>query len=127
MVFLYTDAFVTIATINLDALVKFYTDFFKKEPVKLMPNIYAEFQLTGVKLGIFKAKKTNESEFINSLKSKMSLCLEVSNLEDAIAHLTVLGYPPPGKITTASHGREIYAYDPDGNRIILHQSKMDSG
>jgi catechol 2,3-dioxygenase-like lactoylglutathione lyase family enzyme len=125
MVFQYTDAFVTIATINLEKLVVFYTNFLEKEPVKLMPNIYAEFQLSGVKLGIFKVKKTNESEFISSLKSKMSLCLEVSNLEDAIAHLTILGYPPPGKITTASHGREIYAYDPDGNRIILHQSKMD--
>ncbi|NEU75858.1 glyoxalase/bleomycin resistance/dioxygenase family protein [Hassallia byssoidea VB512170] len=127
MVFQYTDAFVTIATIHLDMLVVFYTNILKKEPVKLIPNIYAEFQLSGVKLGIFKAKKTNESEFINSVKSKMSLCLEVSNLEDAIAHLTTLGYPPPGEITTASHGREIYAYDPDGNRIILHQSKVVSG
>jgi catechol 2,3-dioxygenase-like lactoylglutathione lyase family enzyme len=127
MVFQYTDAFVTIATIELETLVRFYTNFFIKEPAKIIPNIYAEFQLPGVRLGIFKPKKTNESELISSLKSKMSLCLEVSNLEDAIAHLTTLGYPPPGDITTASHGREIYAYDPDGNRIILHQSKMDSG
>ncbi len=52
----------------------------------------------------------------------MSLCLEVSNLEDAIAHLKTLGYPPPGNISIASHGREIYAYDPDGNRLILHQN-----
>lgn len=127
MVFQYTDAFVTLATIDIESLVLFYTDFLVNKPVKIIPNIYAEFQLSGVKLGIFKPKKTNESELINSLKSKMSLCLEVSNLEDAIAHLTVLGYPPPGEITTASHGREVYAYDPDGNRIILHQSKMDNG
>ncbi len=126
MVFQYTDAFVTTATVDLDKLVQFYTNLLIIKPVKIIPNIYAEFQLPGVKLGIFKPKKTNESEFINSLKSKMSLCLEVSNLELAIAHLTALGYPPPGEITTASHGREIYAYDPDGNRIILHQSKMDS-
>jgi catechol 2,3-dioxygenase-like lactoylglutathione lyase family enzyme len=125
MVFQYTDAFVTIATTDLEISVCFYTDLFKIKPVKIIPNVYAEFQLKGVKLGIFKAKTTNESEFTNSLKSKMSLCLEVSNLEDAIAHLTILGYPPPGEITTASHGREIYAYDPDENRIILHQSKMD--
>lgn len=127
MVFQYTDAFVTITTINLDNLVNFYTIVLREEPLKLIPNIYAEFKLSGIKLGIFKPKKTNESEFINSVKSKMSLCLEVSNLEDAIAHLTVLGYPPPGEIITASHGREIYAYDPDGNRIILHQSKMGNG
>ena len=126
MVFQYTDAFVTIATTDIENIVLFYTEFLGEKPIKLIPNVYGEFQLIGVKLGIFQPKKTNESEFINSLKSKISLCLEVSNLEDAIAHLTALGYPPPGKITTASHGREIYAYDPDGNRIILHQSKMDS-
>ncbi len=25
-------------------------------------------------------------------------------------------------LITASHGREIYAFDPAGNRLILHQS-----
>ena len=43
------------------------------------------------------------------------------NLEAAIAHLDVLGYLPPGEIMTASHGREIYAYDPIGNRLILYE------
>ncbi len=52
----------------------------------------------------------------------MSLCLKVPDLEVAIAHLTRLGYPPPGEILTASHGREIYAYDPDGNWLVLHQA-----
>jgi hypothetical protein len=52
----------------------------------------------------------------------MSLCLEVTDLENAIAHVTALGYPPPGEIITGSHGREIYAYDPDRNRLIIHQS-----
>ncbi|MFM7372329.1 MAG: VOC family protein, partial [Sphaerospermopsis kisseleviana] len=61
------------------------------------------------------------SELVSDSKSPLSLCIEVSNLENAIAHLTSLGYPPPGKISIASHGREIYAYDPDGNRLILHQ------
>ncbi|NJO93776.1 MAG: hypothetical protein HC820_04390, partial [Hydrococcus sp. RM1_1_31] len=48
--------------------------------------------------------------------------LEVENLETAIAHLTEMGYSPPGEIAIASHGREIYVYDPAGNRIILHES-----
>ena len=52
----------------------------------------------------------------------MSLCLEVVSLEDSIDRLAHLGYPPRGPITIASHGREIYADDPDGNRLILHQS-----
>ena len=122
MVFQYTNAFVTIASVNCEELVNFYTRFMEQKPIILIPNIYAEFYLVGMRLGIFKPKNTNESEFEAIAKSKISLCLEVSNLEDAIAHLTSLGYPPPGKISIADHGREIYAYDPDGNRLILHQA-----
>ncbi|MEH2312063.1 MAG: VOC family protein [Nostoc sp.] len=131
MVFQYTNAFVTIASVNCEELVHFYTRFLEQKPIILIPNIYAEFDLVGMRLGIFKPKNTNESEFEAMsndkpfyvyAKSKISLCLEVSNLEDAIAHLTALGYPPPGKISIADHGREIYAYDPDGNRLILHQA-----
>ncbi|MEH2392579.1 MAG: VOC family protein [Nostoc sp.] len=122
MIFQYTNAFVTIASVNCEELVNFYTRFLEQKPIILIPNIYAEFNLVGMRLGIFKPKNTNESEFETIAKSKISLCLEVSNLEDAIAHLTALGYPPPGNISIADHGREIYAYDPDGNRLILHQA-----
>ncbi|MDM9382810.1 VOC family protein [Chlorogloeopsis sp. ULAP01] len=123
MLFQCTDAIVTLASINIETLVVFYTKLLGFEPVTLISNVYAEFQLPGLKLGIFKPKQTNSSEFENSVRSKMSLCLEVSDLENAIAHLNLLGYPPPGEIIVASHGKEIYAYDPDGNRLILHQSK----
>ena len=135
MVFRYTNAFVTIASVNFEKLVNFYIQLLEQKPVIWIPNVYAEFNLVSMRLGIFKPKNTNESEFEaisndNPLsvyaKSKISLCLEVSNLEDAIAHLTVLGYPPPGNISIASHGREIYAYDPDGNRLILHQAGRKS-
>ncbi|MEH2086628.1 VOC family protein [Nostoc sp.] len=131
MVFQYTNAFVTIASVNFEKLVNFYTKLLEQKPVSLVPNVYAEFNLVSMRLGIFKPKNTNESEFEAMsddkllcvyAKSKISLCLEVSNLEDAIAYLNALGYPPPGEISIASHGREIYAYDPDGNRLILHQA-----
>ena len=121
MVFQCTTAFVTLASINIEELVLFYTQLLT-QPKLYIPNVYAEFQLPGVKLAIFKPKEMNQSEFENAFKSRMSLCLEVTNLENAIAHITALGYPPPGEILTASHGREIYAYDPDGNRLIIHQS-----
>lgn len=124
MIFPYTEALVTIATLNFNQLVNFYIDLLTKKPVIYIPNVYAELQLPGVRLGIFQPKKTHTSEFTTSTKSTISLCLEVSNLEDAIAHLTNLGYPPPGEISIASHGREIYTYDPDGNRIILHQGNF---
>ncbi len=120
MTFQYTDAFVTLAAADAEILVWFYRQLLEQEPKPYIPNVYAEFRLTGLRLGIFQPKPNHRQEFENSSQSTMSLCLEVDDLEDAIAHLTSMGYPPPGEITTASHGREIYAYDPVGNRLILH-------
>jgi len=122
MSFHYTDAFVTLAANDLETLVQFYAQLLDQEPKPYILNVYGEFQMPGLRLGIFRPKENHRVEFENSTQSGMSLCLEVDDLEEAIAHLTHLGYPPPGKITTASHGREIYAYDPSNNRLILHQS-----
>ena len=122
MRFRYTDAFVTLAAIDIDTLVQFYSQLLAQEPKPFIPKIYAEFQVSGLRLGIFKPKQNHEPEFANSTQSGMSLCLEVEDLEEAIAQITNLGYPPLGEVTTASHGREIYAYDPASNRLILHQS-----
>jgi predicted enzyme related to lactoylglutathione lyase len=122
MAFHYSAAFLTLASADIDTLVRFYTQLLNQEPKPYIPNVYAEFQLSGLRLGIFKPKESQANEFSNSAQSGISLCLEVGDLEEAIAYLTSLGYPPSGEITTASHGREIYAYDPDGNRLILHQS-----
>jgi predicted enzyme related to lactoylglutathione lyase len=127
MLFQCTDALVTLASFEFERLVSFYTNLFHQKPEHVISNVYAEFQLASLKLGIFKPKQTHYLEFEHSTKSKISLCLEVTSLEDAIAHLTALGYPPPGKIIIASHGREIYAYDPDGNRLILHQFELKKG
>lgn len=124
MEFNYTKAFVTLAALDFDHLVQFYQKLLQTEPVPYLPSVYAEFQLKGLTLGIFKPKASHEKEFANSVNSGMSLCLEVENLEDAIAFLTTMGYPPSEKISIACHGQEIYVYDPQGNRLILHQSIM---
>ncbi|GAB4196000.1 MAG: hypothetical protein Fur006_42970 [Coleofasciculaceae cyanobacterium] len=126
MSFLYTDAFVTLAAADVETLVQFYRQLLDREPNPYIPNVYAEFQMSGLRLGIFQPKPTHLQEFEQSAQSGMSLCLEVDDLEGAIAHLSSIGYPPPGEITTASHGREIYAYDPAGNRLILHQCASES-
>ena len=124
MSFLYSAALVTLADLNNEVLVKFYTKFLDLEPNPYIPNTYAEFQLPGLRLGIFKPKDSHKSEFSGIGKNGMSLCLEVSDIEIAIARIWTLGCPPPGEIITASHGREIYAFDPAGNRLILHQSTL---
>lgn len=121
----YHEIWVTIATPDLAALVDFYQNLLQQSPQVYLPKKYAEFQLSGLKLGIFCPKASYQAEFAQNQSGAMSLCLEVENLETAIATLTHLGYPPPGNIETASHGREIYGYDPAGNRLILHQSSSN--
>jgi predicted enzyme related to lactoylglutathione lyase len=118
---MFASALVTIASSNFDLLVDFYRQFLGSAPQQYIPRVYAEFTIAGLRLGIFCPKSDRQSEFGQPSQSGMSLCLEVDSLERSIASLSQLGYPPPGQIITASHGREIYAYDPDGNRLILHQ------
>lgn len=115
-------AFVTLAHPNIEMLLEFYSQLLGVQPQSYIRGVYGEFQLPGLRLGIFKPKSTHAVEFSHQSRSRMSLCLEVEDLDEAIAHLQQLGYPPPGEVIIASHGREIYAYDPGGNRLILHQS-----
>lgn len=121
MSFEYRDALVTLAAVDFEVVVKFYAELLAQEPKPYVLQVYAEFRMAGLRLGIFKPKATHEAEF-NSIGGGMSLCLEVVDLEQAIADLANLGYPVSGEVMIASHGREIYAYDPMHNRLILHQS-----
>ncbi|HSM81906.1 MAG TPA: VOC family protein [Nodosilinea sp.] len=116
-----TSAFVTLASMEFERLVDFYSQLLGQAARPYQPNRYAEFQLPGLRLAIFRPKIDQAGEFAAPGSGAMSLCLEVVEVAGAIAHLTRLGYPPPGPVITASHGREVYAYDPDGNRLILHQ------
>ncbi len=120
--FKYNSTFVTIAAKDLNTSIEFYRQLLQQDPKLFIPKVYGEFNLKGLRLGIFQPKKSNQSEFANSTGSGMSLCIEVENIEKAIEHLRAIGSAPTGEIITASHGKEIYAYDPDGNRLILHQS-----
>ena len=119
----YTDAFITIATTDLEKAIAFYHKLLDRQPQPYIPNVYAEFNLKSLRLGIFKPKVDNLAEFSNSRHSGLSICLEVEDLEATIEHLKEMGYPASGDIKVASHGKEIYAYDPMDNRLILHQSK----
>ena len=117
----YSDIFVTIATVKVEPTVNFYSQLFARQPTVYRSEVYAEFQLEQLRLAIFKPKSEHQAEFAN-YGSAMSFCIEVEDLERAIACMSDLGCPPEGEIITASHGREIYGCDPAGNRLILHQS-----
>jgi hypothetical protein len=118
----HTSVFVALADLDGHALTHFYKALFIQDPSIDIPNAYAEFVLPGIRLGLFKPNYTHQAEFESLSSGSMSLCIEVERLEVAIAHLTTLGCPPPGPIQHTSHGREIYAYDPQGNRLILHEA-----
>jgi predicted enzyme related to lactoylglutathione lyase len=114
--------FVVIATVNLPSLVEFYVQLLQQQPKTYLPNIYAEFDLVGLQLGIFVPKPNHRQEFSYSQQTSLSICLEVDNLEETIVYLRTINYPRQPEISIASHGRETYIYDPDGNRLILHQN-----
>lgn len=122
----YQRAWITLAPKNFSTACEFYSQLFGKPPDKTLIRsdqlIYAEFHLTGFNLGIYAPKSPPEA----SGHSPLSMCFQVDDLESSIAHITRLGYPPPGEIVIASHGREVYAFDPDGNRLILYQAKVRS-
>jgi len=110
----------TIAALDLDRLVEFYTLFLCREPVIWIKDVYAEFEVSGLRFGLFKPRSSDQPEFAGNCGA-MSLCLEVENLEAAIASLTELGQAPEEASVTTDYGVEIYAYDPEGNRLILYQ------
>jgi len=114
-------AFITLASVNLAAQVEFYSAFLAIAPQPHAPT-YAEFELPGLRLAIFSPKPSSAAEFTAANSGAMSICLEVNDLNSAIARLKDLGHSPPKEIMHTSHGDEVYAYDPDGNRLILHQS-----
>lgn len=102
-------------------LVRFYQEFLDCLPVIDVPESYAEFQgLSGLRLGIFWPQASHRSEFAAATSGAMSLCVEVADLDAAIARVRAAGGRCAGMIFTAAHGQETYAYDPVGNRLILH-------
>jgi predicted enzyme related to lactoylglutathione lyase len=106
-------------------LKQFYQDLLGQAPTLDIPNVYVEFDLPGFRLGLFKPKLDQQAEFRSQNPGGMSLCLHVENLETAIAHLQNLGHPPLQTIQQTSHGRELYLYDPYGNRIILYEPQVE--
>jgi catechol-2,3-dioxygenase len=114
-------AWVTLAATDFERSLQFYRSLLDQEPTSQIPNAYAEFTIAGLRLGIYKPRATELSSIKQDISfPTLSLCLEVEDLERAIVHLSGLNCPL-GEVITAAHGQEIYAYDPDGNRLIFFQ------
>lgn len=115
-------AWVTIAAVDFDRSLRFYCHLFQQDPQSFAAAKYAEFEAFGIRLGIYRptAEESPEKSPI-TLFPAVSLCVQIENLETAIAALDQVD-TDVGEIRSVSHGREAYAYDPDGNRIILYEA-----
>jgi len=117
-----TEAFVAVGAIALDNLVTFYSQLLNQKPQPYQLGIYAEFRLPGLRLAIFLPKLDHQGEFQSTNTGSISICLQVQDLGEVIRELEAMVYPV-GNIITASHGRELYLYDPEGNRLIFYEPK----
>ncbi len=117
-------AWVTIAAMQFDRSVQFYRCLFQQEPQIFTPEKYAEFQAFGIRLGIYRPtiEESPERSPI-TLFPAVSLCMQIEDLEKAIALLDQAD-AHVSEVRSVSHGREAYAYDPDGNRIILYEPSL---
>jgi predicted enzyme related to lactoylglutathione lyase len=118
----YSEVFITIGAEPWREVVDFYEKFFLVVPQPCAENRYAEFKLGALRLGIFKPSADHTREFQGNSGS-LSFCVEVEDLEQAIAKVISANGTVSPEIVEASHGRECYAYDLLNNRIILHEAR----
>lgn len=114
-------ALMTLATLDFDRMQAFYTALLGIEPRMIQPHRYAEYHLPSLHLGLFQPSTPNQLEFSQAQHSPFSLCIQVTDLDTTIQNLTALQVTLQDTVQSASHGREIYAYDPEGNRLIFYQ------
>ncbi|WP_337175665.1 VOC family protein [Paludisphaera sp.] len=116
----FTGAFAAIGAEDFARAVAFYGALFGREPDERIRDSYAAFHLPALRLAIFRPRAGGADDFRNpsDRRTALNLVLEVPDLGRAVAEIERLGgtVAPP---FDAPHGREAYAYDPDGNRLIL--------
>lgn len=117
---LYSHAFVSLAAPQWQRSIAFYQALLAQPPQSLQPDRYGVFDLGGWQLAIYRPKVDELGP--QAVYPALSLCFQVPDLDQTLAHLSRLNLDPE-PIQTASHGREVYLYDPDGNRIILYEPR----
>jgi hypothetical protein len=70
----YTICFVAIADLDGHTLRQFYQALLEQDPVVDIPDIYAEFKLPGLRLGLFKPSNAHQTEFESPSSGSLSLC-----------------------------------------------------
>lgn len=120
----FTEVFAAIGANDYPATVNFYRTLFGREPDERVRATYVAFRLPGLHLGIFEPRPQNRPDFANPAESQghgsLNLVLSVPDADQARSALAALNPArPPGLIQPTRDGREFYAYDPEGNRLIV--------
>ena len=102
----------SLATTQFNGLLAFYRRLLG-DPIQLAENKHATFALPGSRLVVWSSQERVKPG------NALELCLQVGNLEAAMA--AVADWVVLESVNQASHGRETFFRDPDGNRIILYQ------
>ncbi|MDG3004450.1 VOC family protein [Paludisphaera mucosa] len=114
------EAYTAIGSEDFERSIAFYSGLFGREPDERLGDVYGAFRMPGLHLGIFRPRRGGGGDFRNPTDRRggLSLVLAVPSVERAAAEVGRLGGSASPAFET-SHGREAYAYDPDGNRLIL--------
>jgi predicted enzyme related to lactoylglutathione lyase len=106
----------SIPTPNLPQLRQFYQDLLQVTPLVVLGEKYVEFELLGARLALYHQR--SEQNLQVHPEGSISLCLQVTSLE---AMLKSFEPQSISEVRVAFHGREVDIWDPDGNRIVLHE------
>lgn len=123
-------ALVSVATLDLPRLQRFYRDLLGISPQVQLPTegdpVYVEFRLPGLRLGLYRSRHLDGG----AQAAAVSLCLQVQDLQGSLTTLEGLAGAYQLSISPlrqAFHGQEVDFRDPDGNRIVLHQPSAAFG
>lgn len=117
MTFSIRRSLITVAVMDWQQSLTFYRNLLQLEPQVLQPGRYAEFRLADCTISLYKPRLEETPTAEGNPYPSLGICLHVDSLQAALAQLNLVNHG----IQASSHGREVYLYDPNGNRIILYE------
>lgn len=111
---------ITLAVQNLAVMQTFYSALLGVMPHLAVSDRYVGFAVNGQRLGLFRPRQSEQQDW-RSTPGAWSLCLYVPDLQAACQTVLSAGGHIATKAIAEDYGRECYAQDPEGNRLILCQ------
>jgi predicted enzyme related to lactoylglutathione lyase len=113
-------AFTVYPASDVDRSVAFYRDLLGREPETHVPGSFAEFAIDGAWFSLVGPQITSTKP-----GSAHALALEVHSVADESARLTQAGTTVGARVETQVCFLA-HVTDPDGNTVLLHESKPQS-